>query len=58
MTISRKTDISSYQAVNTCHLPGAILKATYGDSHLIHTTPERDVTIMTILEMKPLRHGE
>lgn len=60
MTTSRKTDVSSYQAMNTCcHLPGAILKAMYGHSHLMHTTtPERGVTIMTILGMKPLRHGE
>lgn len=44
--------------MNTCHLPAAILKAMYGHSHLMHTTPERGVTIMTILGMKPLRHGE
>ena len=51
MTISRKT----------CQqLPGSgHLKAMYGDSHLMHTTaPERGVTVVTILEMKPPRHGD
>lgn len=58
MTISKKTD-SSWHVLNTCHLPDAILNAVYGEIILMHTTTlERGVDIMTILQMKILRHRE